>query len=135
MSADSFERVLRDRLKAGAAELDRSMPPAPSLQALLVSPQAYRPARRPAYLRLGFGLAVAAALAVALISGSLLLGQSPAVRPLSSITPSATPSLATPSQSLITASPSPSLASPSGWPPVTAVTAELDPPLPSIYES
>ena len=131
MSADSFERVLRDRLKAGAAELDRSMPPAPSLQALLVSPQAYRPE----YLRLGFGLAVAAALAVALISGSLLLGQSPAVRPLSSITPSATPSLATPSQSLITASPSPSLASPSGWPPVTAVTAELAPPLPTIYES
>jgi hypothetical protein len=126
MSADNFERAFRDQVKARAAELDRTVFPVTSLQTLLASP---RPLTRPnVRTSLGLGLAVAgvAVLTIVLVLGSLLLGQRPGGGPLSSVTPSALPSFATPSVSLATASPSlatafpsPSPTSPSWSPQVT----------------
>lgn len=113
MSADNFERAFRERMRARAAELDRTVRPAPPLQTLLAS---QRPGGRPegrTRLRLALTVAGVAVLAMVAVSGSLWLGQRPGSGPLSSVTPSSSPSLATPSPSLATASPSLATASPS----------------------
>lgn len=78
MSTDDFERDLRDRMKAHAAELDRTTSPAPPLWTLLAAQRTTEspnePTERRTILRLGFAVAGVAALALALVSGSLLLG-------------------------------------------------------------
>ena len=112
MIAYDFERTLRDRMKARAAEFDRTVGQAPRLRTLLADE---RPAERPKMFgRFRLALAVAtvaaataAVLALALMSGSPTVQRLPATSPLSSVTPSPVPAITlTPSPS---PSPSPSL--------------------------
>lgn len=128
MSVDNFELILRARMKSHAAELDRSLHPAPQLQVLLGSPP--RAARRFGTASLWFGLGVVATLALALvlISGSRFLEVLPGIQPLASITPTPVPSLASPSAS--PASPPPSRASPTSSlaSPSASVAVALRPP-------
>ena len=135
MSADNFERALRNGMKARAAELDRTVRPAPPLQTLLTSqPPGGRPEGR-TRLRLALTVAGVAVLAMVAVSGSLWLGQRPGSGPLSSVTPSSSPSLATPSPSLATASPSPSTSYPAWSPQSTASEANVGDLRPEAYES
>jgi hypothetical protein len=111
MSVDEFELVLRARIKAQAAELDRSARPAPPLRVLLGSPA--EKAGGLATRRLRFGLGVVVALC-----GGLLIEARPQVEPLATVTPSPSSPLASPSPSLASppsprASPAPSLSWPS----------------------
>lgn len=110
MSADNFELIIRARMKAHAAELDRSLRPAPRLQMLLGSPA--RAARRfgTVSLRLGLGVVATLALVLAVISGPRLFQTLPGTQPLASVTPAPVPSPVSPSASQ--ASPPPSRASP-----------------------
>ena len=135
MSADNFERALRDGMKARAAELDRTVRPAPPLQTLLTS---QRPGGRPegrTRLRAALTVAGLAVLVTVAVSGSLWLGQRPGSGPLSSVTPSSSPSLATPSPSLATASPSPSTSYPAWSPQPPASEASVGVLRPEAYES
>ncbi len=114
MSTDNFDLVLRARMKSHAAELDRSLRPAPRLGAVLSSGGAA--GRRLGWLslRLVLGLAAAAVLAIAILSGGLPL-RAPQNQPLASVSPS-TPASTSPTPSL--ASP-PSRASPTPLPSIT----------------
>ncbi len=113
MSTDDFERDLRSQLTARAAELDLTGRPVPDLQEVLVSPRPYMRPNRRISLWLGVAVAGAAILAVLLLSASLLLGQRSGSYPPASVTPSASPTLATASVSLANSSPSLATASPS----------------------
>jgi hypothetical protein len=96
MSVDNFELLLATRMKTHASELDRSLRPAPRLQMLLAAPVAAG-SRVRGMVRFGLGVAAALALALFLVSGSLLLGSLPQVQPPASITPTPVTSVA-PSQ-------------------------------------
>jgi hypothetical protein len=121
MSLDEFELVLRARMKARAAELDRSPRPVPPLRVLLGPPAAgaHRLGAVPLRFALGFALGMVAALALtlALVCGGVLLDGHPQVDPLATVTPSPAPP----------ASPSPSLASP----PSSRASPRPSPALPS----
>ena len=135
MSVDNFERAFREGIRARAAELDQTLRPAPPLQILLAS---QRPGGRPegrTRLRLALTVAGVAVLVTVAVSGSLWLGQRPGSGPLSSVTPSSSPSLATPSPSLATASPSPSTSYPAWSPQSTASEANVGDLRPEAYES
>jgi len=142
MSADNFERALRNGMKARAAELDRTVRPAPPLQTLLTSqPPGGRPEGR-TRLRPALTVAGLAVLVTLAVSGSLWLGQRPGSGPLSSVTPSSSPSPATPSPSpaapspsLATASPSPSTSFPAWSPQPPASEASVGVLRPEAYES
>ena len=120
MSADNFELALRARMKSHAAELDRSLRPAPRLSAVLSSGGAAGRTLGWLSLRLVLGLAAAVVLAIALASGAPPL-QGPRNQPLASISPSTSAS-ASPTPSL--ASP-PSRASPTPSPSITFVLEPL----------
>jgi hypothetical protein len=125
MSTDDFERDLRSQLTARAAELDLTGRPVPDLQAVLVSPSVYTRSNRRMSLWLGVAVAGAAILALVLLSGSFLLGQRPGSYPLASVTPSASPTLATASVSLANSSPSLATASPSQSPTPSAWSPQI----------
>ena len=118
MSADNFELVLRAAMKSHAAELDRSLRPAPRLSALLSSGGAAGRTLGWLSVRLVLGLAAAVVLAIALASAAPPL-HGPQNQPLASISPSTSAS----------ASPTPSLASPSraSPPPSPSITFVLEP--------
>jgi hypothetical protein len=111
MSQDDLESILRARMKAHAAELDRSLRPAPRLAAVLISGRAAGRRLGRMALGLALGFAAAAVLLVAVLSGALML-RLPATAPLASIAPSL-PSIASPSPTL---SSPPSRASPTPAP-------------------
>jgi hypothetical protein len=120
---DDFEMVIRARMKSHAAELDRSLPPAPPMRALLGSPAKTTRRFGSASLRFGLGMVAAIALVVAVICGDLLFQALPQVQPLATIGPSVVPSLASPSPSL--ASPPPSRASPTPSPAAPSASLAL----------
>ena len=130
MSADRFELTLSRQMHARSAELDGSFSPAPDLGSLLRSGAEAAPARKPARLRLGLAVAGVVVLAVAVASGSFLYVSQAGSGPVSTVMPSASPSLVASSPSAAAASPA--LPTPSTTP--SASLASL-PPLPSISDS
>lgn len=134
MSPDDFERSLRDRMKARARELDRTVSPPPPLRTLLATEGPFKPSKARTSFRLGLAVATVAVLALVVVTGSLLLQRSPESGPLSSVTPSSFPSLATPSPSLATASPLPATPYPSWSPQPPASTGVLTTLGPSLQD-
>jgi WD40 repeat protein len=104
MNSDDFERGLRDRMKARAAELDRTANPPPPLAALLATGHPTPRSSRRTTFRLGLTVASVAVVALVVVTGSLLLQRRPEAGPLPTTSGSAYPSLATPSPSLATTS-------------------------------
>ncbi len=141
MTAGDFEHTLRDRMRAQAAQLDRSLKPAPPLAELLERAPAHRPSGigrpGPGFSPTAFALAgatVGAVVAIAMFSGVLLLNGLPGTTPLSSVAPSPSPTLASfsPSPSVsLTVSPAGRTSSPASltgsafWP-LAAPPSELD---------
>ena len=130
MSADKLELTLRRQMHARSAELDGSFGPAPDLAGLLRSGSLAVPAGKPARLRLGLALAGLAVLAAAVASGSFLYVGQAGSGPVSTVMPSASPSLVASSPSADSASPS--LPAPSTSP--SASLASLSP-QPSTFSS
>jgi hypothetical protein len=111
MSADNVELTLRRQMHSRSAELEGLFGPAPDLASLLgASPQA-APAVRPARLRFAMAVAGAAVLLLAMSAGSFLYIKQGGGGPVSTVTPSASPSLL--ASSPTAAAVSPSLSTPS----------------------
>ena len=108
MSADNFELILRAQMKSRAAELDRSLRPAPQLGTLLDSPAGATRRFATAPLRFGLGVVAVLALALIVLAGAWHIQAPSGAQPVASLTP--TPSPASPSPTLV--SPPPSRASP-----------------------
>jgi len=110
MSAANFEWAIRRQMERHAADFDRTVGPAPELSEL----SAAEPAPR-RLDRIGGRLMLSAVgvgvLVFAAVSASFLLGAHPAAGPLSSVTPSATPVIASSSPAPASTSPSPVTAS------------------------
>jgi len=116
MSADDFERTLRDRMKVRAAELDRTFGEPRPLRTLLAGRATARRPRIFTRFRVAFAVATVAAataavLALALISGSPSATRLPSISPVSSVTPTPLPPLP-PLPPLLTIAPSPSTSGP-----------------------
>jgi len=118
MNSDDFERGLSDRMKARAAELDRTTNPPPPLAALLATGQPTPRSSRRTTFRLGLTVASVAVVALVVVAGSFLLQKRPAAGPMPSATPSVTPSVAATSSATATPYPLWSLGSP---PPPTPI--------------
>jgi hypothetical protein len=124
-------------MKVRAAELDRTVGPAPGLQTLLARQPSWQPgdqSKGRTTLRLGLAVMFVAVVAIALVSGSLLLGQrrqEPLVLPSSSSVTTPTTSVASASPSLATPTPGPTPRPP--WSPVpptsTGALTVLEPPM------
>ena len=72
--SEDFEKELRDRMKAHAAELDRTASPAPPLWTLMAARRTPEPRPGRTTFRLGLAVAGVAVLACALVAGQLLFG-------------------------------------------------------------
>jgi hypothetical protein len=105
MSAANFEWAIRRQMELHAADFDRTVGPAPALETLVAAEPAPRRLDRVGG-RLWLAVVGVGVLAFAAVLASLLMSGHPAGGPLSSVTPSATPVIASSSPAHLTTSPS-----------------------------